>query len=269
MFVRPEQVLGVTARYPADVPRVRHNRNQVRFRYLIERLGADQVLMEIEQRLGYELERFQSHHHARPRQKISSAGSSRNSPTCGPLACVPVGRLTWDQFEGLAVIARQYGNGRLRTTYDQNLLLPGMPAASRQAVGYALARYGLTLEPDPVTRHMVACTGKQFCNLAVTETKGYAYQLIETLRRRNVQLHGINIHMSGCPSACAMSHTADIGLKGVKIRRRLRVVDAFDVYLGGGLATEVHMGILYQKGVPFDQPRVPRTGHPGVLSAPG
>jgi nitrite reductase (NADH) large subunit len=167
--------------------------------------------------------------------------------------CVPVGRLTWDQLEGLAVLARQYGDGALRTTTNQNLLLPGIPSAARQAVGYALARHGLTFEPDAVTRHMVACTGKQFCNLAVTETKGYAYQLIETLRRRNVQLHGINIHMSGCPSACAMSYTADIGLKGVKMRRRLRVVDAFDVYLGGGIAQDVQMGILYQKSVPFDQ----------------
>ena len=104
-----------------------------------------------------------------------------------------------------------------------------------------------------MTRHMVACTGKQFCNLAVTETKGYAYQLIETLRRRNVQLHGINIHMSGCPSACAMSYTADIGLKGVKMRRRLRVVDAFDVYLGAALPTMCRWAFLYQKGVPFDQ----------------
>ena len=256
VFVRPEQVLGVTAAILRTSRELgyRHNRNQVRFRYLIERLGADQVLMEIEQRLGYELERF-----PKPPPRPAAAENflgwfKQKQPDLWAVGvCIPVGRLTWDQFEGLAVIARQYGNGRLRTTYDQNLLLPGMPAASRQAVGYALARYGLTFEPDPVTRHMVACTGKQFCNLAVTETKGYAYQLIETLRRRDVQLHGINIHMSGCPSACAMSHTADIGLKGGKIRRRLRVVDAFDVYLGGGLATEVHMGILYQKGVPFDQ----------------
>jgi ferredoxin-nitrite reductase len=256
VFVRPEQVLGVTAATLRTFRELgyRHNRNQVRFRYLIERLGADQVLMEIEQRLGYELERFPTPP-PRPAEEENFIGwfKQKQADLWAVGVCVPVGRLTWDQFEGLAVIARQYGNGRLRTTYDQNLLLPGIPAASRQAVGYALARHGLTFEPDPVTRHMVACTGKQFCNLALTETKGYAYQLIETLRRRNVQLHGINIHLSGCPSSCAMSHTADIGLKGVKIRRRLRVVDAFDVYLGGGIASEVHMGILYQKGVPFDQ----------------
>src|SRR5205814_4510826 len=124
--------------------------------------------------------------------------------------CVPIGRLTWDQLEGLAAIAEQYGEGTLRTTYDQNLVIPGIASADREMVGYAIARHGLTFEPDQVMRNVVACTGKQFCNIAVTETKGYAYQLIETLRRRKVQLHDIRLHMSGCPSSCAMSHTADI-----------------------------------------------------------
>jgi sulfite reductase beta subunit-like hemoprotein len=80
-------------------------------------------------------------------------------------------------------------------------------------VGYALTRYGLTSEPDPVSGQMVACTGKQFCNLAVTETKGHAYRLIEALRRRNVQLHGINIRMSGCPSSRAMSYTLPLAFQ--------------------------------------------------------
>src|SRR5206468_3951370 len=167
--------------------------------------------------------------------------------------CVPVGRLTWDQLEGLAIIAQQHGWGTLRTTYDQNLLIPGIASGARQAVSYSIARYGLTFERDPATRSMVACTGKQFCNIAVTETKGYAYQLIETLRRRNVQLYGINIHMSGCPSACAMTYTADIGLKGGKLRRGLRVLDAFDIYLGGGFSEQVQMGTLYRKLVPVDE----------------
>jgi hypothetical protein len=92
----------------------------------------------------------------------------------------------------------------LRTTYDQNLVLPGIPGTARQVVGYALAPYGLTCELDSVLRQMVACMGKQFCNLAITETKGYAYQLIEALRRRNVQLYGINLRLSGQRSAAIL-----------------------------------------------------------------
>jgi ferredoxin-nitrite reductase len=256
VFIRPEQIVETTAAIVRVFRELgyRHNRHQVRFRYLIERLGPDQVLVEIERRLGYKLEVF-----PKPAPKPSGEENfvgwfkQKQLDLWAVGICVPVGRLTWDQLEGLAIIAQQHGWGTLRTTYDQNLVIPGIPSAARQTVGYAIARHGLTFEPDPITRSMVACTGKQFCNIAVTETKGYAYQLIESLRRRNVLLHGINIHMSGCPSSCAMSYTADIGLKGGKIRKGLRVLDAFDVYLGGGLASAVQMGTLYKKLVPVDQ----------------
>jgi nitrite reductase/ring-hydroxylating ferredoxin subunit len=100
---------------------------------------------------------------------------------------------------------------------------------------------------------MVACTGKQFCNIAVTETKGHAFQLIEALRTKHLALHGIRIHMSGCPSACAQNHTADIGLKGVRVKRLLGTREGFDVFLGGGLAGQIHLAIPYRLGVDVDQ----------------
>ncbi len=256
VFVRPDQVLDVTAATLRTFRELgyRHNRNQVRMRYMIDRLGADATLAEIEKRLGYALQRS---HHAPPPpagdENFMGWFKQKQEDLWALGVCVPVGRLTWDQFEGLAVIAQQYGAGVLRTTLDQNLVIPGIPTAQKAAVGYAIARYGLTFEPDSVTRNVVSCTGKQFCNLAVIETKGYAYGLIEELRRRNVQLHGINLRMSGCPSSCGMSHTADIGLKGGKIRRGMRVLDAFDVFLGGGVADTVRMGIPYKKMVPISE----------------
>src|SRR5262249_1028962 len=187
VFGQSEQVLGVTAAVLLTFCDLgyRHNRHQVRLRYLIERLGPDQMLLELEQRLGYELERFpQAPPAPAPDEDFVGWFKQKQEDHWAVGVCVPIGRLTWDQFEGLALIARQYGDSPLRTTYNQNLVLPGITSAARQAVGYTLARHGLTFEPDSVTRHMVACTGKQFCNIAVTETKGYAYQLIEALRRR-------------------------------------------------------------------------------------
>lgn len=254
VFVRPEQVLGVTAAVVRTFRELgyRHNRHQVRFRYLIERLGPDAVLSEVEKRLGYALDPFPAPP-ARPAAREDFTGwfAQKQEGLWAVGICVPVGRLTYDQMEGLASIAQNFGRGTLRTTYDQNLIITNVPAEQRRSVGYAIARHGLTYEPDPVTRNLVSCTGKQFCNIAVTETKGYTYQIIEELRRRKVQLHDIRINMSGCPSSCGNSYTSDIGLKGVKVRRQDRVLDAFDVYLGGGLAEEAQMGILYEKGVPF------------------
>jgi sulfite reductase beta subunit-like hemoprotein len=156
-------------------------------------------------------------------------------------------------MEGLALLARKHGDGTLRTALDQNVLLPGVAGQARPALGHELAALGLAWEADTLTRATVACTGKQFCSLAVTETKGYALQLLEELRRRRVEAYGLRLAMSGCPSACAQHHTADIGLRGAKVRKGVRVVDAFDVYLGGGVSGTLELGILWKKGVPFPQ----------------
>ncbi len=256
VLVAPRQVVPFTAALLRTFRELghRHNRTEVRFSYLIERLGIEGVRHEIESRFGASLPNSPP---VPPpaRREESPIGWFRQKQAglWGLGICAPVGRLTWDEFEGLALVARDYGGGRLRTTVNQNLIVTDIPDAARYSVTHAIARYGLTFEPDTVTRNVVSCTGKQFCNIAVTETKGYAYRLIEELRRRKVQLNDISLHMSGCPSSCANSYTADIGLKGTKIRRRLRVVDAFDVYLGGGVGTGVQLGILFKKAVPFDE----------------
>jgi precorrin-3B synthase len=256
VLVRPAEVLGTTSAILHAFRDLghRHNRQQVRLRYLIERIGPDGMLLEIERRLGHELQRFPRPVAPPAREENFVGWFAQKQPGLWALGvCVPLGRLTAEELDGVAGVARQLGDGTLRTTHDQNLLLPGIPAHAREEAAFAVARHGLTGEPDLATRNLLACTGKQFCNIAVTETKGYAYQLAEELRRRRVQLQGIRIHMSGCPSSCAMSYTADIGLKGAKVRRGSRVLDAFDVYLAGGFGAEVQMGTLYQKGVPFGE----------------
>ena len=160
------------------------------------------------------------------------------------------GRLTWRQFEGIAILARDFGDGTIRTALDQNLVLPGISGRKRAAMGGALASLGLSFEADSLTRQIIACTGKQFCNLALTEARGHGLQLIEDLRRRHVELYGIRAAISGCANACAQHHTADIGLRGVRVRQGLRAVDAFDIHLGGGTGAAMTIARLYRKGVP-------------------
>ncbi len=256
VLVAPQQIVAFTAALLRTFRELgqRHNRTEVRFRYLIERLGIDAVRNEIESRLGFTLPDSPPVPPVARREGSPIGWFKQKQAGLWALGiCIPVGRLTWDEFEGLALVARDYGGGHVRTTVSQNLILTDIPEAARYSVTHAIARYGLTFEPDTVTRNIVSCTGKQFCNIAVTETKGYSYRLIEELRRRKVQLNDIGLHKSGCPSSCANSYTADIGLKGTKIRRRLRVVDAFDIYLAGGVGTTVQLGVPYKKAVPFDE----------------
>lgn len=257
VFVAPGQVVDVTCRIlhtfrelsPRDA-----RRTQMRFRYLIERIGPDGVLMDVERRLGYVLARFPAPPPP-PSDHESFVGwfPQKQAGLWTVGVAVPMGRLTWQQADGLAVLSRRYGDGTLRTALDQNLLLPNVPDGARGALGHDLAALKLAFEADALTRSTVACTGKQFCSLAVTETKGYGFQLVEALRRRRVETYGIRIAVSGCPNACAQHHTADIGLKGAKVHRGLRIVDAFDVYLGGGVAETLSLGALWRKGVPFTQ----------------
>jgi precorrin-3B synthase len=257
VLVPPDQVVDATYRILQvfrELGSRTAKRTEVRFRYLIERIGPDGVLVEVERRLGYALTRFPTPPPP-PRDHESFVGwfPHRQAGLWTVGVAIPMGRLTWQQMEGLAMLARKHGDGTLRTAIDQNILLPGVPGRSRDRLGRDLAALRLSFEADSLTRNTVVCTGKQFCSLAVTETKGYGFQLVEELRRRRVELYGIHISMSGCPNACAQHHTADIGLKGVKVRRGLRIVDGFDVYLGGGVSDTLALGTLWKKGVPFSQ----------------
>ena len=87
----------------------------------------------------------------------------------------------------------------------------------------------------------------------MSETKGHAFALMDRLRAKGVKLAGIKINMSGCPSSCAKDLLGDIGLKGVRVRRKAGTCDGFDVFLGGGVHETVELAILYRKGVDTDQ----------------
>jgi nitrite reductase/ring-hydroxylating ferredoxin subunit len=166
---------------------------------------------------------------------------------------VPLGRMSWEQLEGLAILSKNWGDGQLRTTHEQGIAVINIPTPFKDAAATDAAALGLSIHADPLERNTMACTGSQFCNIAVVETKGQMFQLMDKLRRRGIKLHGIRIHMSGCPSSCAQHFTADIGLKGVRVRRLLGTREGFDVFLGGGIAGQVHMALPYRTGVDTDQ----------------
>jgi ferredoxin-nitrite reductase len=272
IWVTPEQAPSV-ARAVLELFREhgsREKRDAARFHFLIEKIGIDGILAEVERRLGKPLERCDTE--LMPpsgyeelvgwfRQK----GNGRVNGAEDPPArlhllerwalglCPPLGRLSWMQLEGIGVASARWGNGQLRTTPEQGIMVLNVRRGFRDALATQLAQWNLSVHADSRTRNTVACTGKQFCNIAVTETKAHALRLIEQLRQRSLELHGIRIHMSGCPSACANHHTADIGLKGVRVKRLLGTREGFDVFLGGGVAGRLALASPYRMGVDVDQ----------------
>ncbi len=256
VLVAPEQVVDVT-RAILDLFRAkgsRERRNTARFRFLVEAIGVAGVLAWLQEHLPYRL---------RPcvREPLPAFSYDeligwfhQRDPELWTLGlCVPLGRLTWQQLEGLAVLSRKWGDGQLRVTHEQGIAVCNIPTAFKDAAATDAAALGLSLYGDPLERNTMACTGSQFCNIAVVETKGQMFQLMEKLRQRGIKLHGIRIHMSGCPSSCAQHFTADIGLKGVRVRRAFGTREGFDVFLGGGIAGQVHMALPYRLGVDTGQ----------------
>jgi sulfite reductase (ferredoxin) len=148
-----------------------------------------------------------------------------------------VGRLSADALDVIADLAARYGSGRVRTTAEQKMVILDVPAASTGELVAGLAEAGLPANPTAFRRHTMACTGIEFCKLAIVETKQRASDLIGELERR---LPGfdtpVTINVNGCPNSCARIQTADIGLKGSLVTGPDgRQVEGFQVHLGGSL----------------------------------
>jgi sulfite reductase (ferredoxin) len=137
----------------------------------------------------------------------------------------------------IADLAARYGSGRVRTTTEQKMIILDVPKASTGPLAAALARADLQVSPGTFRRHTMACTGIEFCKLAIVETKQRASSLIDELERR---LPGfdvpVTINVNGCPNSCARIQTADIGLKGSLVTGADgQQVEGFQIHLGGAL----------------------------------
>jgi sulfite reductase (ferredoxin) len=148
-----------------------------------------------------------------------------------------VGRLSADALDVIADLAARYGSGRVRTTTEQKMVILDVPAERTDGLVAELEAAGLPAAPSAFRRHTMACTGIEFCKLAIVETKHRAAGLIAELERR---LPGfdvpVTINVNGCPNSCARIQTADIGLKGSLVTGPGgEQVEGFQVHLGGSL----------------------------------
>ena len=138
------------------------------------------------------------------------------------------GRLSGDQLIALADLADKYGNGQLRATIGQNVLIVNVPDRETAALVIELNTLNLHVDVSAFWRGAIACTGTEFCKLAISETKGFNKWLINELEDR---LPGfdqqIRLHVTGCTNSCGQHWIADIGLEGKKIKKDGQMVDAF------------------------------------------
>lgn len=152
-----------------------------------------------------------------------------------------VGRVSGSVLTALADLAEVHGSQRVRTTPHQKLLVLDIPESEVEGIISGLDALGLSARPSLFRRGTIACTGIEFCKLAIVETKANAATAIEQLEERLGALEPeigrpITLHVNGCPNSCARIQTADIGLKGQLVNINGEQVPGYQVHLGGGLA---------------------------------
>jgi ferredoxin-nitrite reductase len=236
----------------------RTNRQKARLKYVLDRLGRDAFIAEVEKEYGGKLRRAAGAEIA-PRPSADKGGHigvhAQKQAGRNYLGLVlPVGRLTSMQMRGLAKIAERFGSGTLRLTVWQNLLISDV--ADRD-VGIAIAAVnalGLGVEASAIRRGLVACTGNAGCKFSASNTKGHALRLADYLEMRVAVDLAINIHLTGCHHSCAQHYVGDIGLLACKVDQGEESVEGYHVYIGGGAAStnEQAMAREYAQSVPFD-----------------
>jgi ferredoxin-nitrite reductase len=149
---------------------------------------------------------------------------------------IPVGRLSARQMRQLADLATSYGQGELRLTVWENIIVPHVPDAFVKTACRSFQRLGFATDANSVTSGIISCTGNKGCKYSSTDTKGHAVALGKALTGRKLPIEQpVNIHFTGCPHSCAQHYCGDIGLLGAKLGDGS---EGYHVVLGGGMGDE-------------------------------
>ena len=240
-FVRPGQVAevwaGVTGLFrDYGYRRLRH---RARIKFLVADWGPEKFREVLEKEyLGYALPDGPAPD--APRDGIRDhVGVHRQRDGNYYVGFAPVvGRLSADALDVIADLAARYGSGRVHTTTEQKMVILDVPPERTEELVAELDAVGLPARPSAFRRHTMACTGIEFCKLAIVETKARAADLISELERRLPGFDApVTINVNGCPNSCARIQTADIGLKGSLVTGPDgQQVEGFQVHLGGSLS---------------------------------
>jgi sulfite reductase (ferredoxin) len=241
-FVAPHQAVQVV-RGVAEIFResevLRHSRERARLKFLFLNHGwtADSFLSELHQRIGFELDRAEPEQIPEDAYRDHVGIHAQKQPGYSYVgASVLRGRITAEQLKSAAEIADHFAGGEVRTTIMQNLVLVNVRNEDAATVAKGLEASGLPVAASVFTRGTIACTGSEFCKLALTETKGFARWLVEALEDRIPGFdQQLKLHIAGCPNSCGQHWIADIGLEGKKVKVDGRMVDAYYFCVGGAV----------------------------------
>jgi sulfite reductase (ferredoxin) len=234
----PAAVKGIAEIFrDSDVLRQSREKARLKFLFLHHGWTVERFQAELEQRLGEKLapgvpetapdDVYRDHVGVHPQKQDGLAYVG---------VAVLRGRLSSGQLRAVAHLGERYGSGDLRATGMQNLLVLNVPRSLAEELGREIESVGLRIDASPFWRGTIACTGTEFCKIALTETKGFARRLVADLESRlpGFEEH-LKIHVTGCPNSCGQHWIADLGLEGKKLKVDGRLIDAYYFCVGGAV----------------------------------
>ncbi|KAK9176789.1 hypothetical protein WN944_028808 [Citrus x changshan-huyou] len=233
----------------------RGNRQKTRMMWLIDELGIEGFRAEVVKRMpGQELDRGSSEDLVQrqwDRRDYLGVYPQKQEGFSYVGLHIPVGRVQADDMDELARLADAYGSGELRLTVEQNIIIPNVDNSKLEALLKEPLLEKFSPQPSILMKGLVACTGNQFCGQAIIETKARALKVTKEVERLVDVTKPVRMHWTGCPNSCAQVQVADIGFMGCMTRDEDgKTCEGADVFLGGRIGSDSHLGDIYKKGVP-------------------
>jgi ferredoxin-nitrite reductase len=251
---------GIIVR-PADATRVadaivrvfidlgdRTNRLKARLKYVLDSIGVDKFMTAVEERLGNKLTRVPADAIApRPAfDRMAHIGvQAQKQPGLNWIGVsLPVGRISCAQMRGLATIASDLGDGEIRLTVWQNLLISGVRDDNVALATAAIEKLGLAVTASQIRAGLIACTGNAGCKFAASDTKRHAAEIGDWCEPRVSIDTPLNIHLTGCHHSCAQHYISDIGLIAAKVPvgESDDTVEGYHLFAGGGFGSHADIG---------------------------
>lgn len=232
---------------------LRENRQKARMMWLIDKWGMEKFRAEVEKVFGKplataapedEITQDKKDHigvHPQKQEGYSYVGLH-----------VPMGRLNAETMFELARLAEVYGQSEIRLTVEQNAIIPYIATENIDAFLAEPLLQQFSINPTPLSRSVISCTGSRYCNFAIIETKQRAWKMVQELDQELNIPERVRIHWTGCPNSCGQAQAGDIGLLGTKARKDGNTVEGVNLYVGGKVGKGAKLGDLREKSIPCE-----------------
>ena len=225
----------------------RTDRTKARLKYVIDRMGLDKVLDLVEEKLGKKLDRVPAAA-LLPRRSVNrhahiGVHAQKQDGLNWIGVVLPVGKMTAAQMRGLGEVSGDFGDGDIRLTVWQNLIISGVATEEIEAAQSRIAALGLSTSTNSIRAGLVACTGNVGCKFAASDTKRHAEEIARWCEERVALDVPVNIHLTGCHHSCAQHFIGDIGLLACKVTTSDEgdAVEGYHLHVGGGFGKDAKL----------------------------